>query len=91
MKDVFDFGVGLSDSIHRQAEIVDLRHSIQTRVCGECTMWMTRNCPKEKNIAGMRVGPSMNSPICTSYDETTFSKELRHASEIKLTRLLNGN
>lgn len=38
-------------------------------VCGNCDYWMTRQCPREKNVNGRNRGPSMNGIACSKYAE----------------------
>lgn len=41
-------------------------HSVKTgrKRCGDCKLWMTRECPKEKNVNGRNYGPSVNDIVC---------------------------
>lgn len=83
--EVWDWATRLSKIMGADQRIFDLRNSIAnyTDKCGECTKWMTLQCPLEvKSRAAGRVGyPHMNMPACAEYVETasttTRLKELR--------------
>ena len=35
--------------------------------CGDCRLWMTRQCPREANVNGWNKGPSMSAAICDKF------------------------
>lgn len=45
--------------------------------CGNCRFWMTRKCPKEKNVNGRNRGPSMNGLSCRLFEESWHVDDLR--------------
>lgn len=37
--------------------------------CGDCFLWMTRTCPREKaDTKGRKSGPSMNDSTCSMFE-----------------------
>jgi len=37
------------------------------RRCGECAHWMTNTCPRERNVRGMKRGPSAREYQCDEF------------------------
>lgn len=69
-KELWEWGAKLGRIVHLEHEARTLKQQIADvqRKCGSCTMWMTRNCPKEKpNMTGYSSGPHMNYPACNIF------------------------
>jgi hypothetical protein len=80
----------LSEAIHSAAKVRELRYEIACVRCGGCQLWMTRQCPRERqdNRIGRSVGPSMNDHTCARYEEKPSTAELRNQRRAELARLL---
>lgn len=71
-REVWDWADRLSERVHLADERRRLAvqiHNAQTQ-CGNCTMWMTNACPRERhdNNKGHKVGPSSQSIKCDKFD-----------------------
>lgn len=64
-EDVFAWADKFSDYTHRLHRMRELRAAINEvgTVCGDCNSWMTRACPRERNVNGMNHGPSCKSKV----------------------------
>lgn len=90
-REIWDWGMKMSEHIHRQAEINRLTRQIrlQGTKCGDCYKWMkSQYCPRERrNSKGRREGPSMNAPICTQFEECPRTTEWREELKAQLAKL----
>ena len=88
-REIWDWAAKLSDAVHRADRARNLRADIAgiQRKCGSCTMWMTRTCPKERNVNGRSQGPSMNAPICGRFTMKASSAELLEKWRTELAAL----
>ena len=46
--------------------------------CGQCKLWMTRECPQERNVNGWNRGPSCEGVTCSKFvlsEDYTDKKE----------------
>lgn len=78
-REIWDWAARFSEATHRAARISELTTDIVNIAgrCGSCRMWMTRQCPKERNVSGRNHGPSMNAPKCPRFEMKASSEELR--------------
>jgi hypothetical protein len=55
-----------------------LRINHSENVCGSCTKWMTKHCPREvhNNKIGRSQGPSMNAQKCNEFTISVTSANL---------------
>lgn len=72
IRDDFDKIVGAmgraSLLVQLHDKIVEVRQT-DRRECGNCYYWMmSRYCPREQNVDGYQVGPSMNTPACDKFN-----------------------
>lgn len=67
--EIWDWASKFSDWTQRRSEIGRLEREVRELrgQCGSCQSWMTRVCPKERNINGYNRGPSMNAPKCGKF------------------------
>lgn len=86
--EIWDWAIALSHWERRQEKIRQLRADIAFVRCGSCQAWMTRGCPKERNVNGYSRGPSMNEFPCGQYTEKPHYAELRDQRRAELARLL---
>lgn len=90
-REIWDWGVRLSEHIHRMDRIRVLKADINRikRECGSCEYWMTRACPKEKhdNQRGVSRGPSMGALICDKFIMKGSSAETMSRWEDELKTL----
>ena len=42
--------------------------------CGDCRLWMTKQCPREKNVDGWNRGPSMSGWTCEKFAKAQGEK-----------------
>lgn len=70
-RELWDWAIDLFAHIHRQHKARELTDKISRakRVCGSCSNWMTRRCPRERpnNTTGRSEGPSMNARRCADH------------------------
>lgn len=87
--EAWDWAMRLSDTVQRRAKASELRASIASRTCGDCTSWMTKGCPREKHggMTGRRTGPAGNAPICGSFAENASSTARRERQSLDLAAL----
>lgn len=76
-RELWEWAAQAGDFIHRQAKRNELTLKIAKVACGDCKLWMTSECPREKNVNGWNRGPSMNGTICEIFDEKPISTEMR--------------
>lgn len=77
--EIWDWAAKFSDWTHKQARIRELNADI-LRIgleCGSCKQWMTRSCPKERNVNGHNRGPSMKAPKCGQFVMAASSEQIR--------------
>jgi len=62
---IFDWADKFSKHTQRLFRMRELQTEIRKigTVCGGCNSWMTRECPREKNINGRNYGPSCESLV----------------------------
>ena len=73
--------------LHR---IDELRNEVAARNrCGECQMWMTRSCPRERStMTGYSAGPNCNGVVCGQFEIKPYVAESRAAKAAELAQLL---
>jgi len=78
-EEIWDWAGKLSRKVFLTSKARELRASIKERGCGDCELWMTKQCPREKpnNITGRSSGPSMSATVCSSFKEKAWVAELR--------------
>ena len=90
-REIWDWASKLSTHIHRQDEIRRLSRDIADigTKCGDCFHWMkSGSCPREtRNNAGRRVGPSMNGPKCSKFEEEAWQTKRREELTAKVAAL----
>lgn len=75
----------LSDLSHKANEITRLKtqnKDLQSR-CGSCELWMTQQCPRESK----RHKVSNGEPVCPSFKQTKWSKDLMVKNENKVKEI----
>lgn len=87
-EEIWAWGRQLSEWSQQQAKIRQLRIDVARVDCGGCNLWMTRQCPRERNVNGRNHGPSMYSPICPKYAEKSSTAKLRDERKAELAALL---
>jgi hypothetical protein len=62
---IFAWADKFSEHTYRLHRMRELRADINKigTVCGGCNSWMTRACPRERNVNGMNHGPSCESLV----------------------------
>jgi hypothetical protein len=63
---IVEAGAKAAAEDERQREIERLRQNA-ARNCGHCARWMTRQCPRERNVNGRNSGPSCASVPCEQF------------------------
>jgi hypothetical protein len=78
-KEVWDWASKFSDAVHRADRIRMLKRKIALRECGDCALWMTKACPRERhdNAKGHSVGPSMKEIPCVLFLDAPDKAALR--------------
>lgn len=86
---IWDWAGKMSEAIHKEDEIRTLSRQVARHECGDCSLWMTRSCPRERhdNKSGMGRGPSMSGSPCSAYAEKPHVAELRRSRVQALQRL----
>lgn len=85
---IFDAAHAASDAIHRAARIDELERLVRLRECGDCALWMTRRCPREKlQPIGHSRGPTCGDVPCGSWVETSWCAETRAKRQAELDAL----
>ena len=59
---VWRWADAFSREIHRREKVMDLRRRIDKRECGDCSLWMTKQCPRE--MSGGLSGFSRGAVLC---------------------------
>lgn len=90
-REIWDWAAKFSAHVHRQDEIARLNRDIAAigTKCGDCWHWMkSGSCPREtRNSAGRRVGPSMNGPKCSKFEEEPWQTKRRDELKAKVAAL----
>lgn len=62
---IFEWADSFSKHTHRLHRMRELQAEIRKigTVCGGCDNWMTRQCPRERNVNGRNYGPSCESLV----------------------------
>ena len=91
--EVWDWADRLSAAVHARARAAELRAQLARRACGDCRMWMSRNCPREirDGLSGRSKGPSADAFPCGRYDEKPSTTDLRAARTVELRSIEGGN
>jgi len=90
MEDAFDFGMAASTALHKEVEKQEIRRQLLVNLCGDCALWMSGGCPKERNVNGTQVGPSMNDPVCRSFLMSPFAQRRKLDAQKRLDELTSG-
>lgn len=85
--EIWEWGHSLSEWAQRQDNIRRLRAEVAQVDCGGCALWMTRQCPRERNINGRNHGPSMNGSPCVQYAEKPSTAALRATRAAELPQV----
>lgn len=92
---VFDWADRLSDHAQRVHRMRELRAGINEigAVCGGCNNWMTRACPRERNVKGMNHGPSCKSLVagCPVFSLKNWDAERKEGLIEELKKLEDSN
>ena len=77
----------------RLRRIDELRSEVAARNrCGECLLWMTRSCPREKpTMTGYSSGPNCNGAVCGQFAMKPYVSESRAAKAAELAQLLSNS
>lgn len=90
-REIWDWAAKLSAHTQRAHKMAELRRDIARvgTACGGCDHWMKSSlCPREtRNNAGRRVGPSMNGPKCSKFQENPWDTQRREELKAKLAAL----
>lgn len=88
--EAWDWFIKTAKHFQRQVKIDELQKKIAENgtKCGDCYKWMTDRCPLEKrNSSGRKEGPSMNTPICKNFVESTMAIQFRTKWQTELQQL----
>lgn len=85
--EIWDWAANLSEWAERLQRIRELKADIARVDCGGCELWMTRKCPRERNINGHNHGPSMYGSPCSQYAEKASTAALRQKRRGELAAL----
>lgn len=90
-REIWEWAATFSAHVHRQDEIHRLSRDIAAigTKCGDCFHWMkSGSCPREtRNNNGRRVGPSMNGPKCSKFEEEAWQTKRREELKAKVAAL----
>ena len=90
-REIWDWAGEFSAYVHRQDKIRELNWRIQEqgKFCGDCSLWMTKACPKEvhSNTTGRSTGPHMNAWKCVEFVENSATAKLRTELIAELERI----
>jgi hypothetical protein len=92
-REVWDWADKMAQVVAKNQKIRDLRAKLakNAKECGDCDKWMkSRFCPREKNVNGRNVGPSMSSPICNEFIQNETSIEFGKEWQAELDSVING-
>lgn len=86
---IFDWADKLSKATEKAHRVRRVRESIlnANQTCGSCKKWITRECPRERNVNGTNYGPSMNSLKCDLFAMKEFDRQRIDALEAELAGL----
>ena len=88
---IFDAANAASDALHRAARIAELERLVRLRECGDCALWMTPRCPREKpQPIGRSRGPSCGEVPCSIWVEKSWCAETRAKRQAELDALKQG-
>lgn len=59
-----------TNALAHEANAQHLEESARPK-CGNCQLWMTRQCPQERNVNGWNKGPSCEGFACGKFAEKT--------------------
>jgi hypothetical protein len=76
---VWAWAAAFSRAVHLRDQIATLSRQVAKRECGDCGLWMTKGCPRERSggLSGYSKGPSCADIPCASYAETASCAALR--------------
>jgi hypothetical protein len=68
-REIWSWAAALGAEVQRVSKMRELSASIRElrTQCSSCSLWMTRQCPRERNVNGRKTGPSMKAPICGEF------------------------
>jgi hypothetical protein len=89
---VWQWAAAFSRAVHRRDQMATLSRQIAKRACGDCGLWMTKQCPRERSggLSGYSKGPSCDGLPCASYAETRSSAAFRAKQQAELEALRAG-
>lgn len=88
-REVWAWADGLSKWSRRQQKKRDLREHLGPNRCGECRLWMTRSCPRERNdVDGRNYGPSSKGLVCDQFQINEHDMKLRAEKQAELDALI---
>lgn len=90
INDLWGAAILAGKSIHHNIRIDELKCSISKigTQCGDCSKWMTSDCPKEKNVNGRNRGPSMSEVICDKFSISFSAISIKEHFENELKKEL---
>lgn len=85
---IFDAANAIAATRHRIARIAELERLVRLRECGQCALWMTPQCPREKpQPIGYSQGPGSSDAPCGIWVEKPWCVETRAKYQAELDAL----